>query len=492
MIAASGHIQQSTRTLANRMHVGALWNLGVQSTIRLLNVAIVTALFRLLTPVQYGIVAEASIYVGLLALLMNVGIDAAFIQREECTATTLGVAFYANLVIVTLVSVIAFFCSQMILTGPSRLHVFRILLVGTGIKCAAVVHEALLKRRLAFKAIQTITITSTICYGLTSIVLALTGSGEYSIPIALLASNVVYVILLWVRCDAPKPISCGWREQGRSLFLFSRHIFAASILWYFFLQGDNFAVSRILGTAALGLYSVAYSYGRLPLNLVGTSVSDVCLSGFSRLQRRPRAVQWLLRKWLTALAVPSFALAGTTVLSGPDLAHGVLGSRWNDAIPALTILAAVFCCLIPTAVFPPLYQAFHRPEINTHQALRILPLFAIAVYAGAHLNGVTGVAIGVACTMFVLGAINVRAASRLLSIPLARLISTISAPALAALVCASLSFFVQSALLSKLTSHPSLLATPLFLVSYAAVICMFAPSTARQVQAVVRPSPVPA
>ena len=63
------------------------------------------------------------------------------------------------------------------------------------------------------------------------------------------------------------------RESLRSLGSYSGKTFGSQILGYFVNNVDNLLVGRVLGSVALGLYSVAYNTMFLPVSRISTAAA---------------------------------------------------------------------------------------------------------------------------------------------------------------------------------------------------------------------------
>ena len=70
---------------------------------------------------------------------------------------------------------------------------------------------------------------------------------------------------------------------------FSGRLFGSRLLFYFNRNVDNVLVGRYLGSAALGVYSLAYNVMLLPFNQIASPIQDVLYPAFARCRRTPHA-----------------------------------------------------------------------------------------------------------------------------------------------------------------------------------------------------------
>jgi PST family polysaccharide transporter len=127
-------------------------------------------------------------------------------------------------------------------------------------------------------------------------------------------------------------------ERLRSIFAFSRHMLGIMFTTFLNQRTDDFLIGAVIGSVALGIYTVAYRLLTVMLDVVVTSAQDVLFPAFSRVQDdRSR----LARAYLSAsgmgavLASPSFLFV---LAAAPELVHVVFGTKWDEAIPVMQVL----------------------------------------------------------------------------------------------------------------------------------------------------------
>jgi O-antigen/teichoic acid export membrane protein len=124
----------------------------------------------------------------------------------------------------------------------------------------------------------------------------------------------------------------------RELFAFGSWIWLSSIIFFFQSQGDNLIVGRILGTAVLGFYRVAYSMANLAGTEVGNILGRIMLPVYANLQDDPinlKAAYLKHTRMQTSIILP---LAVGMVMLAPDLVRVVLGEMWLPVGTVLQIL----------------------------------------------------------------------------------------------------------------------------------------------------------
>ncbi len=164
------------------------------------------------------------------------------------------------------------------------------------------------------------------------------------------------------------------------------------------MSSDRYVLQWVLGPAAVALYSVAYSLGRQPLDIISFAFN---LGGFSDLMRTfdkdgPAAAAALMRRQLTfliGLLVPG--CIGLTLLASP-LIHVLFDRRYWDHTPELigvVAFAAVFAGLKMSG-FDQIFHMHRRADIY---AWSLVPAAILTPGLGAALiwaMGIKGAAVG--------------------------------------------------------------------------------------------------
>ena len=108
----------------------------------------------------------------------------------------------------------------------------------------------------------------------------------------------------------------------RDMAGFSSYMVGHRILYYLQVNGDRFLIGKYLGTAALGVYAVAYNTMLVPASKIGGPLQRVLSPAFCRMQDEPEriAAAWArVTRLMAAVTVP--ALAGLVVVA-PDFVPG--------------------------------------------------------------------------------------------------------------------------------------------------------------------------
>jgi len=116
-------------------------------------------------------------------------------------------------------------------------------------------------------------------------------------------------------------------------------LLGSGVAGYLSLQADNIVAGRIVGTAALGVYQMAYVVSNLPTTEIAKQVGKVVQSGFAELQSNPNRMDRMLQKVVLTVFAIVLPIALGIALTAPTLVPVVLGEKWNEVVPILPVLA---------------------------------------------------------------------------------------------------------------------------------------------------------
>lgn len=314
----------------------SLYRSAIQFGINLVVVAFVD-------PAAYGLVVFTTPFIIFVSMMTDMGLSSAIIRNPELTPRQIGAAF-----MFTLVAGCAFAALLMLASWPLEsvthmaglsgvmigMSLSLILLIGGGVP------RALLERELRYGAVATTEAASVFCAAACAVGLAFAGAGIWSLVAYNLIANALRLGLY---------LRHSWRQLRpnrdfaglKPLFSFGIWVFASNTLNFFARNGDNLLIGAFLGSAAVGLYGLAYQFMILPLMAITWPVSGVLMATLSREGlNSERATQTIIGViGLTATIVfPAMAYM-TFGLRFP--AETVLSSQWSEVLDILKWLAPV-------------------------------------------------------------------------------------------------------------------------------------------------------
>jgi PST family polysaccharide transporter len=298
-------------------------------------------LARLLTPVDYGVVAMALIVTNFANLIRDMGTGHALIQKEGLNQETILTAFWFTLGLGAVLGIVVVALAPLIALAfeePAVSGVLWVLAVTFPLLGSTTVNKALLERESRFPLLARVETVSSVSGLAVGVSAAYLGAGPYSLALSSLAYALVSSAQLWLA----SPLRPRWlwsQHEFRAIRRFSDHLVAFTVVNYLAGNVDKMIIGRFLGADSLGLYSVAHRIMLFPLSNLTFVASRALYPVMSRQQAVPEEMAALFLRTLSVIGfVTAPIMAGVTILREPFI-EVLLGSKWLPMGDVLVWLA---------------------------------------------------------------------------------------------------------------------------------------------------------
>jgi PST family polysaccharide transporter len=317
------------------------WTAAAKWSSQLISWAAFVVVTRLLVPSDFGLVGMALVYCGLLQVVTNAFGTAVTTLRDltgeqlaqlNTVASMFG--FLACLVSCGLAIPLGHFFRSPRL--PLVIVVTSTMFLVSGLRT---IPYSLLYREMRFRLLSILDAVQVVAQALTMLALAWLGFGYWT----LVLGNIVGAAIL-------AALHISWRPDRfarprfssiKKAVTFSRHIMVSSLSWYGYSNADFLVAGRVLGQAALGAYTLAWTLATIPLEKVNAIVSNVSYAHFSAVQKDSAALRRYLRILTESVSLIIFpATLGLGLVAG-DFVLLFLGKNWENAIVPLKVLAVL-------------------------------------------------------------------------------------------------------------------------------------------------------
>ena len=308
-----------------------------------LNLAAMMVLARLLTPGDFGLVAMVLAVVSFAAMLRDLGLTAATVQRKDIGIHQVSTLFWVNVGMSALLTTIILIGAPAVVwfyDEPKVLDITRALAFLSLIDGISIQHQALLRRQLRLPTLTLIEIASLVGSLGAAILLAAEGAGYWALVYMQLIQLGIRTILCW--------LATGWRPMLRvklnevgSLLSFGGFITGSRILNNLTKTVDKLLIGKFASAEQLGFYSKAYNGVLLPFDRVNWALSRVAVPTLSRLQDNPDRFRGFYRKAVLLIATSTFPAIAGLFMEAKAAVLIILGNQWLFAVPLIQILAPV-------------------------------------------------------------------------------------------------------------------------------------------------------
>ena len=221
-----------------------------------------------------------------------------------------------------------------------------------------------LQKKARFRDAGLIDLISTVASFAIAFVLVLLGFGYKALVWQFIARSLLFtwgcialepVRLNWVHKDV---LSAIWKRAGANLI--------NNILFTFYTVADNLLISKLFGRAAIGYYNAAYTFGTKPIDFFTVPLGRTLLIAYTRKSDDLRSLSNIFSRTVAAsvlLMVPLYVLIG---FFARPLILFLLGDKYGDAAPILTLLAIYCGCRSVGSLCGNVLVAMNKPIYNVY------------------------------------------------------------------------------------------------------------------------------
>jgi PST family polysaccharide transporter len=398
---------------------GISWNLISHVARKGLHFVLTIILARLLMPSDFGLLGMVTIFTGFASLFADAGLEAALVQREELKPSHFVSIFWVNLgvsaaiggVFCAIAPLIADFYDEPLLTNVVwfAAALFPLNALGS-------VHRAKLKRALDFKSLAVSDLASVFISGVLGVTLAVLDFGVFALVAQLVAAALAASTCLWLISDWRPKLAFDW-DAVRELLGYGSNLVGFRAFNYWSRQADDLLIGKLEGSSALGIYSKAYEFMKLPISQISAVLTRVMFPALSRIQSDKERVKRVYLKAVGAIALLAFPMMLGLLVVADHFVLALLGEKWAAVIPILRVFCIVGLLQSISTTTGWLYQSQGRTDWMFRWGIFATIVTLIAFGVGI-LWGVMGVVIAYTIRTALLTGINFSIAGRLVSMSL--------------------------------------------------------------------------
>jgi O-antigen/teichoic acid export membrane protein len=380
-------------TLRQRFLGAAFWLAGSDLLLTVFGMGVMLVLARLLQPEDYGTVAMATVFIGLVNQTNAVGLGQALVRMERITADSERLTFtYAVISSIVLYGAVFLLAP---LAGafyhePRVVPLLRVMSFSVVIRAFYIVPHSLLRREFDMKRHSKVQVLATLTDAGSTVVLAVLGFGIWALAFGPLVSHLAQVAgMSFVR---PWHIGLRFRGDGaEALIRFAVGVNANLYLWYWYVSADNLIIGRALGGAALGIFTMAMNLSKLTWNKLWLVVNPLLLPLFAEARTTPGKMGQVFLRVTHWVALITFPASIGLLVAAQDAVKVLLPDKWADIVVPLQWLCLLGGSRAIAALMSPVLLAVGKVRLEVFFSLAcgiVMP----AAFVVALPWGVSGVA----------------------------------------------------------------------------------------------------
>lgn len=371
--------QVKGRSLGGHVLYGSFWIVAMRWAIRLTGVVSTIILARLLAPSDFGIVAIAMIFVGILEILNQTGQKLAIVRHPNPTrehydtcwtlSIFLGLAIAATIVALAPLTKLYFHDARVV-------PVMQCLALRSAIGGFENIGAMDFRRDLQFDRFFLYNLYPRLISFVVTIPLAFLLRSYWALVAGMISLVIVTNVLSYVMQPYRPRLSLA---KFGEVWSFSYWTLLRTIGWYLNFQVDQFAIGGISGAASMGRYSVAADLATSPTTELNAPMVWVLYPVMAKVQHdTPKLRELYLQVLCWSAIICASTSVGITVVAH-DLVNALLGAKWADLEPLMGWLAMSAGLLGLASGAYSTFDALGIPQLGARmQWLRLL-LLCIAI-----------------------------------------------------------------------------------------------------------------
>lgn len=357
-------------------------------------------LARLLSPEEFGVIGIAYVFWAFFGLFVQ-DVAGTFINYKGIEPKYVNTVFTVSLIaggffgltMVATSSIVAGFFNE-----PALVGLLCIFAVNVFLSSANYVFAGVMTRKTYYRSLANISLVSSATRLIFTISSAFLGLSYWSFAVGDTAFWIVSCLLTW-RCSKQQFRLQLNPEVRREVMTFYLGAVGSGFGYYMNANMDNFTVGKLLGSASLGFYNLAYQLTMATFTMFAAVFGQLGIPMFAQLTD-DKEQETVLLKIVQRVALCAAPLYGLILLIvTPELITLTFGAKW---IPICTVMPGLLASAYFRVVNLPLASmlvAKGRPDVNARVNLQIAPIALAGFVAGAHWGGIVGVSISAALVL---------------------------------------------------------------------------------------------
>lgn len=306
-------------------------------------------LARLLSPDDFGCIGMLMVFISLSASFIDGGFGSALIQKKVPTSEDYSTIFYWNVFLSIVLYGVLYLCAPLIASFyriPLLADVLRVQGVVLFFNALSIIQQNQLRKKLLFKKLAIVNITSAILSLGVAIFMAFKGFGVWALVAQQITISVVNAVMFWVVGHWTPDKVFSWKSF-KELFRFGGFMLLSHLFGTLSNEIQGLLVGRMFNPATMGLYTQAYRLEGSAATVTSSIIDQVTYPVLASYQDdRPRFISALRRFIQLPAFVCSLVMMVMIVVAKP-LIILLYSEKWVDCVPYFQILctAGLAVCL---------------------------------------------------------------------------------------------------------------------------------------------------
>ena len=434
---------------------GGIWVFITMALGRILEIARLIVLMRLLTKHDFGLMGITLLMLGLMETFTEPGLKLALIQRKNHSKEHLDSAWTVGIIRSAILFLIFFIAASYgaaffnVPDAKNIIRVYGLIILIRGFTNIGIIN---FRKDLQFNKQAIYQLSGTLTDVSVAISLALIYRNVWALVIGGLSGALVRCAVSYIIHPYRPSLTLHWHKT-KQLWGFGKWILGSTAITFVLNKLDSAFTGKFIGVGALGVYEIAFRLSNIPAKETARIIATVAFPAYAKIQNDLPRLREAFYKVLNLTLLISFPIAGGIFILANNFATIFLAEKlldWPYLVPVMQIL--VFCGLLRTigSAARVTFLAMGKPKIATKIMAGQLILLLILIYPMAKSNGIIGIALTVVIGEFIFNIIGIFKAIKLLNADYKTPIKLFALPLLAASIMVLSIHFLDSYVINNI------------------------------------------
>lgn len=306
-------------------------------------------LARLLTPFDYGCIGMLAIFMSLAETFIDGGFGSALIQKKRPSQEDYSTIFWFNIGMSVLLYAVLYVSAPAIsrfYNIPILCDVLRVQGVILFIYALNVIQRNQLKKKLNFKVLSIVTITTSLIALSVTIFMAYKGFGVWALVAQNIITAAIPALVFWFFIKW-RPIWTFSAKSFKELFSFGFYMFLTHLINSFGQQLQGLLIGKFYNPSTMGYYSKAHSTEKLASNSISSVMMQVTYPLYAEVQEDKNQLANIIKRITMTISYIIFPLLFILLLCAKPIFLLLYSDRWLPSVPYFQVLciAGLAACL---------------------------------------------------------------------------------------------------------------------------------------------------
>lgn len=395
----------SEPNLSDRTAIAAIWLVAGRMIARLIDLASLVVIARILGPSDFGLIAVAMTVIYIVEAILEMPVSQALVNVDELTRPMLDTAYTISLLRGMFVAVIclAIAFPYALYAGDPRLF-WIVIALSLAPSVRGLVSPALVTfvRKIDFRREFAIDVIGKLATAAVAITVALATRSYWAIVAGTVAGPVAMLAASFLLAPyRPRLTLSEWKVFSNLIGWNSVSQLFMAVNW----QVDRLLLGRFAARSDMGRYTIANDLAAVPYQALVVPLVRPLLAGFSPVISEPERLRAAYLKSMSTVFSIVAPVLVLMALFSDIIVRILLGPKWQETGLIIACLALSGLPALMTTPFAALAVALRRPKFiaaqNLSELLVKLPVMTFAVVNFGVLGAIySRVTIGVAVALF--------------------------------------------------------------------------------------------